>query len=100
MIIQAINDNIFIELDEQIRTTKSGIILADMAIKERPRTGKVISIGKDNNGLKENDRILYKKYEFKNIEIENKKCVYGKVKDILAVIPEDMVIEGQAEDFR
>ena len=97
--IQAINDNIFIELDEQIRTTKSGIILADTAIKERPRTGKVLSVGRDNNGINQGDRILYKKYEFKNIEIENKKCVYGKVKDVLAVIPEDMKIEGQAEHF-
>ena len=68
--------------------TKSGIIIPDTA-KEKPRTGKVIEVGTDEElakNIKVGDKIVFAKFTGDEIEFEGKKYLIVSRSDILAVI--------------
>jgi chaperonin GroES len=55
--------------------TKSGIIIPDTA-KEKPRTGKVIKVGTDEElaeNIKVGDKIVFAKFTGDELELEGKK---------------------------
>lgn len=95
MNLQPLNNHIFLEAVEEVKTTKSGIVLPDTAEKEKPMKGKVVAAGPGKlleNGqrapmsVKVGDLVLFKKYGPDEIEIEGKKYLVGEETDILAVI--------------
>jgi len=68
--------------------TKSRIIIPDTA-KEKPRTGKVIGVGTDEElaeKIKVGDRIVFAKFTGEDVEFEDKKYLIVSRSDILAVI--------------
>jgi len=68
--------------------SKSGIILPDTA-KEKPRRGKVVEVGTDEElaeKIKVGDTVVYAKFTGDEIEVEDRKYLIISRSDILAVI--------------
>ena len=89
MQIKPFEDRVLVEPEEieEIRT-KSGIIIPDTA-KEKPRTGKVIEVGTDEElaeNIKVGDKIVFAKFTGDEFEFEGKKYLIVSRSDILAVI--------------
>jgi len=89
MRIKPFEDRILVE-PEEIGESKSegGIIIPDTA-KEKPRKGKVVEVGTDEDlakNIKVGDIIIYAKFTGDEIEVENKNYLIISKSDILAVI--------------
>ena len=89
MQIKPFEDRVLIE-PEEIAESKSraGIIPPDTA-KEKPRRGKVVEVGTDEElagEIKVGDTIVYAKFTGDEIEFEGKKYLIISKSDILAVI--------------
>jgi chaperonin GroES len=89
MQIKPFEDRVLVEAEEiEESRTKSGIIIPDTA-KEKPRTGKVIEVGTDEElaeKIKVGDRIVFAKFTGDEVEFESKKYLIVSRGDILAVI--------------
>jgi len=89
MQIKPFEDRVLVEAEEiEESKTKSGIIIPDTA-KEKPRTGKVIEVGTDEElaeNIKVGDRIVFAKFTGDEVEFEGKKYLIVSRSDILAVI--------------
>jgi len=89
MQIKPFEDRVLVEPEEiEESRTKSGIIIPDTA-KEKPRTGKVIEVGTDEElaeNIKVGDRIVFAKFTGDEIEFEGQKYLIVSRGDILAVI--------------
>ena len=95
MKLQPLNDHIFLEPVEEVRTTKSGIVIPETSEKEKPIKGKVVAAGPgklDEKGnrmpmsVKVGDLVLFKKYGPDELEVDGKKYLVGEEADILAII--------------
>ena len=89
MKIKPFEDRVLIEPEEiEESRTKSGIIIPDTA-KEKPKTGKVIEVGMDEElaeHIKVGDKIIFAKFTGDEVEFEGKKYLIVSKSDILAVI--------------
>jgi len=89
MQLKPFEDRVLVEPEEIEETrTKSGIIIPDTA-KEKPRTGKVIEVGTDEDlaeNIKAGDRIVFAKFTGDEVEFEGEKYLIISRGDILAVI--------------
>jgi len=89
MQIKPFEDRVLVELEEVAESkSKAGIILPDTA-KEKPRRGKVVEVGTDEElveKIKVGDTIVYAKFTGDEIELEDKKYLIVSKNDILAVI--------------
>jgi chaperonin GroES len=89
MHIKPFEDRVLIEPEEVVESkSKSGIILPDTA-KEKPRRGKVVEVGTDEElaeKIKVGDIVVYAKFTGDEIEFEEKKYLLISRSDILAVI--------------
>ena len=95
MKIRPLHDRVLVKrLEEQIETTKGGIIIPDTA-KEKPQQGKVIAAGKgkvteDGKVLpldvKEGDTILFGKYAGSEIKIDGEEHLILREEDVLGVV--------------
>jgi chaperonin GroES len=89
MQIKPFEDRVLVEAEEiEESKTKSGIIIPDTA-KEKPRTGKVIEVGTDEElaeNIKVGDKIVFAKFTGDELEFEGKKYLIVSRSDILAVI--------------
>jgi len=89
MQIKPFEDRVLVEPEEiEESRTKSGIIIPDTA-KEKPRTGKVIEVGTDEElaeNIKVGDKIVFAKFNGDEVEFEDKKYLIISRGDILAVI--------------
>jgi len=89
MQIKPFEDRVLIEPEEVAESkSKSGIILPDTA-KEKPRRGKVVEVGTDEElaeKIKIGDTVVYAKFTGDEIELEDKKYLIISRSDILAVI--------------
>lgn len=89
MQIKPFEDRVLIEPEEVEETkSKGGIILPDTA-KEKPRRGKVVGVGTDEElaeKIKVGDTVVYAKFTGDEIEFEDKKYLIISKSDILAVI--------------
>lgn len=88
-------DNVVVEPIEEELTSESGIIIPDSASKEKPMTGKVVSVGPGkmmDNGERKNmeiqvgDTVLYSKYGPSEVKVDGKEYliiaasdIYGKI---------------------
>jgi chaperonin GroES len=89
MQIKPFEDRVLIEPEGvEESKSKSGIILPDTA-KEKPRRGKVVAVGTDEDlaeKIKVGDKIVYAKFSGDEVELENKKYLIISRSDILAVV--------------
>jgi chaperonin GroES len=89
MQIKPFEDRVLIEAEEvEESKSKGGIILPDTA-KEKPRRGKVVEVGTDEElaeKIKVGDIVVYAKFTGDEIEVEDRKYLIISSSDILAVI--------------
>lgn len=92
--IKPLGDKILIKRIEADDKTSGGIILPDNA-KEKPKEGKVISVGDGrvlDSGeraafqVKENDRVLFSSYAGTEVKIEGEEFLIMAEEDVLAVV--------------
>ena len=91
--IQPLGDKVLVRPLTQEETTKSGIVLPDVA-KEKPQEGEVVAVGKGKYiegklvplDVKPGDRILFTKYGPTEIEFEGQELLIVSEGDILGVI--------------
>jgi len=92
--IKPLNDKIVVKRVESADKTAGGILLPDTA-KEKPREGKVLSVGQGkllDNGkrasfqVKETDRVLFSSYAGTEVTIDGEEVLIMTEEDILAVL--------------
>ena len=92
--LRPLNDKIVVKRLEAEEKTKGGIVLPDTA-KEKPKEGKVISLGEgkllDNGNrvpfqVKKNDRILFSSYAGTEVKIDGNEFVIMQEEDVLAIL--------------
>jgi chaperonin GroES len=94
MKIEPIGENIVVKRMEAEEVTAGGIVLPDAA-KEKPRQGRVLSLGDGRllpNGnraahqLSEGDRILFDRYAGTEVQIDGDTLLLMREDEVLAVI--------------
>ena len=94
MKIRPLNDKILVKRLDAEEKTKGGIVLPDTA-KEKPKEGKVISVGTGKlleNGerakpqVNAGDRVLFNSYAGTEVKIEGVEHLIMNEDDILAVV--------------
>jgi len=94
MKVVPLNDKIVVKRLEADDKTAGGILLPDTA-KEKPRQGKVVSLGEGKrleNGqraafqVREGDRVLFSSYAGNEVTVDNEELLIMTEDDILAVV--------------
>jgi chaperonin GroES len=94
MKVVPLNDKIVVKRLEAEDRTAGGIMLPDTA-KEKPRQGKVLSLGEGkllDNGkrapfqVKEGDRVLFSSYAGNEVTVDGDELLIMTEEDILAVV--------------
>lgn len=94
--IQPLGDRVVIEREESEQKTPGGIVLPDTA-KEKPKQGKVVSVGtgrqlKDGTivplTVKVGDRVIFSSYAGEEFKLGDRELLLMREEDILAVIEE------------
>ena len=94
MKVVPLNDKIVVKRVEAEDKTAGGIVLPDTA-KEKPRQGKVLSVGEGkmlDTGkraafqVKEGDRVLFSSYAGNEVQLDGEEYLIMSEDDILAVI--------------
>lgn len=94
MKVVPLNDKIVVKRLEAEDKTAGGIVLPDAA-KEKPKQGKILSLGDGkmlDNGkrasfqVKEGDRVLFTSYAGNEVEIDGEEYLIMTEEDILAVV--------------
>lgn len=94
MKVVPLNDKLVVKRVEAEEKTAGGIVLPDSA-KEKPKQGKVLSVGDGkllDNGkrasfqVKEGDRVLFTSYAGNEVKIDGDEYLIMSEDDILAVI--------------
>lgn len=83
--IQPLADYIVAEAEEGSNQTASGLYLPDSA-KEKPKTAKVLAVGKDAKQVKVGDRIIYKSYSTTEVKVGSVEYILVKEEDVLATV--------------
>ena len=83
--IQPLSDYIVATGEEAETKTASGLYLPDK-VAEKPKTAKVVAVGKDVKQLKIGDRILYKSYSTTEVKVDNEEYILVKEEDVLATV--------------
>ena len=94
MKVTPLNDKILVERLEAETTTAGGIVLPDTA-KEKPKQGKILSMGEGrvlDNGkrgvfqVKVGDKVLFTSYSGSEITVDGKEYLIMTEDDLLAVV--------------
>ncbi len=92
--LKPLGSRVVIKPVKQDEVTAGGIVLPEMA-KEKPKKGKILSVGpgdRDEGGnripmdVKVGDTVLYAKYIGTEIKVEGKKFLILKESEILAIV--------------
>ncbi len=83
--LQPLGEYVVAQADEVANKTASGLYLPDNAA-EKPKTAKVVAIGKDVKQVKNGDRIVYKSYSTTDVKVDNEEYILVKEEDILATV--------------
>jgi chaperonin GroES len=83
--IQPLADYVVAQAEEAASKTASGLYLPENA-KEKPKTAKVVAVGKEAKQVKVGDRIIYKSYSTTDIKIGSEEYLLVKEEDILATV--------------
>jgi chaperonin GroES len=83
--LQPLGEYVVAVAEEASTKTASGLYLPDNAA-EKPKTAKVLGIGKDVKLVKVGDRIVYKSYSTTEVKIDSDEFILVKEEDILATV--------------
>ena len=83
--IQPLADYVVAQAEKAETKTASGLYLPDKA-QEKPKTSKVVAVGKGVKDLKVGDRILYKSYSTTEVKIDGADYILVKEEDVLATV--------------
>lgn len=83
--VQPLSDYVVAQAEEAAAKTKSGLYLPDNA-QEKPKTAKVVAVGKDVKQIKTGDRILYKSYSTTDVKLDGQEYILVKEEDVLATV--------------
>lgn len=83
--VQPLADYVVAQAEEAKSKTASGLYLPDNA-KEKPKTAKVVAIGKTVEQIKVGDRIIYKSYSPTEVKLDGIEYILVKEEDILATV--------------
>lgn len=83
--IQPLADYVVAVGEEAETKTASGFYLPEAA-KEKPKTAKVVAVGKEAKSIKVGDRIIYKSYSTTEIKYGSDEYILVKEEDILATV--------------
>lgn len=89
-----LGDRVLVEIMEEKNKTSSGIYIPETIDKEKPEQGKIIAVGegKYEDGkliplsVKVGDTIVFSKYGYDEIKLEDKEYLIVKQNNILAII--------------
>ena len=92
--LRPLGDKILVKRVEAETKTKSGIVLPDTA-KEKPKRGKVVSVGDGRRlesgerqafAVKKGDEIIFASYAGTEIKLDNEELLILSEDDVLAVV--------------
>jgi chaperonin GroES len=84
--IQPLAEYIVVQTEKADNKTASGLYIPDNA-KEKPKTAKVITVGKDVTDVKVGDKVIYKnEYEATNVKVDGEEYVVVYIKNIIATV--------------
>ena len=92
--LRPLGDKVLVKRVEAESKTKSGIVLPDSA-KEKPKRGKVLSVGEGKRldtgersplNVKKGDEIIFTSYAGTEVKIDNEELIIMSEDDILAVV--------------
>lgn len=83
--LKPLADWVVAKAEEAVTKTASGIYLPEKAA-EKPKTAKVVSVGKDVKEIKAGDRIVYKSYSTTEVKLDGSEYILVKEEDIIATV--------------
>ncbi len=83
--IQPLGDYVVAVAEEAESKTKSGFYLPEAA-KEKPKTSKVVAVGKDVKNVKAGDKIIYGGYTTTEVKVGNVDYQLIKEENIYATV--------------
>jgi len=83
--IQPLADYVVSQAEEAKSKTASGLYLPNNA-QEKPKTAKVLAVGRDVKQIKVGDKILYKSYSTTEVRVADEDYILVKEEDILATV--------------
>jgi chaperonin GroES len=83
--IQPLADYVVAQAEEAASKTASGLYLPENA-KEKPKTAKVVAVGKEAKQVKVGDRIIYKSYSSTDVKVGSEEYMLIKEEDVLATV--------------
>lgn len=83
--IQPLADYVVAKGEEASSKTASGLYLPEAAT-EKPKTAKVLAVGKDVSRVKVGDKIIYKSYSTTDVKVGAEEYILVKEEDIIATV--------------
>lgn len=83
--IQPLGDYVVAAPEEAESKTASGLYLTQSA-QEKPKTAKIVAVGKDAKQVKVGDKIIYKSYSTTDVKVGGDEYILVKEEDILATL--------------
>jgi chaperonin GroES len=83
--ITPLADYVVAVAEEAVSKTASGLYLPEAA-KEKPKTAKIVAVGKAVRELKTDDRIIYKSYSTTEVKVGAVEYILVKEEDVLATV--------------
>ncbi len=83
--LQPLGDYVVAVGEKAESKTASGLYLPDKA-QEKPKTAKVVAIGKEAKQVKVGDRIVYKSYSTTEVKVGDEEYILIKEEDVLATV--------------
>lgn len=83
--LQPLGDYIVAVGEEAETKTASGLYLPEKAT-EKPKTAKVVAVGKAAQAIKVGDRIIYKSFSTTEVKVEGTEYILVKEEDVLATV--------------
>lgn len=83
--LQPLGDYVVATAEVAETKTASGIYLPGSAA-EKPKTAKVVAVGKEAGQVKIGDRIIYKTYSTTELKVDGTEYILVKEEDILATV--------------
>ena len=83
--LQPLGDYVVAQAEEAQTKTASGLYLPENA-QEKPKTAKVVAVGKGATQVKVGDRIVYKSYSTTDVKVGKEDYILVKEEDVLATV--------------
>lgn len=83
--LEPLADYVVVQAEEVQTTTASGFLLPESST-EKPKSAKVVAVGKEVKAVKVGDRIIYKGYNNTDVKVGNTEYTIVKEEDIVATV--------------